>query len=147
LENEVLHLYIPRDYYFWDDFYSFFLQNFFNQYFWRNKIDPMPLRYTCRKVLSHGIYIWNMKALSLKILPFISKFLQTIQTNGKAKNYMPPIFQYAFYGGWGHRKDITNRNCLCHTNDLWTIIMQNWKHLHHLINISEQITFSYVHHQ
>jgi hypothetical protein len=42
LENNVLQQYIPHNYYFWDDFHSFFSAFFFKP-FLRNKIDPMPL--------------------------------------------------------------------------------------------------------
>jgi hypothetical protein len=42
LENNVLQLYTPHYYYFWDDFLKFFSAIFFKP-FLRNKIDHMPL--------------------------------------------------------------------------------------------------------
>jgi hypothetical protein len=42
LENNMLQLYLPQNYYFGDDFYIFFLQNFLKP-FLRKKIGPMPI--------------------------------------------------------------------------------------------------------
>jgi hypothetical protein len=49
LENNVLQLYTPHNYFFSDDFYSFFCKFIFNP-FLRNKIDPMPLKLTIFKI-------------------------------------------------------------------------------------------------